>query len=153
MRIISDIIWPITTRCCFSIPPENLKVFWCFQGVSKSNTRLQWVKVFVNFVWYFEVCYMKKNTDKCLTAKLPLTSWLVVFKRFIESCTRAWILQSNPLWEELVAWNVLIIYWFDDTFLEKSLFDDNPSTSRDQNTLYTETVFLWLMYRSHYKKS
>ena len=42
-------------------------------------------KVFVNVIWYFEVCYSNKVSDGCLIAKLFVAFWLAVLKRFIET--------------------------------------------------------------------
>ena len=41
---IKRTIQPISSQCTLSQTPENLTVFWCFQGVKKGCIRKEWFK-------------------------------------------------------------------------------------------------------------
>ena len=50
--------YPISSNWSFSIPPKNIRtpeVFWCFQGVLKETSGMEWIKLICSLHFVFRV--------------------------------------------------------------------------------------------------
>ena len=74
---------PISCHWTLSIPPgnkKNLKVFWCFQGVSKETSGMRWVNYFRK--------HFHQISDRVLDT--PLGGYCYDTRQHSEAITQSW---------------------------------------------------------------